>query len=219
AEHYLDDEKLAELQMIRLPAERKVQDYRSVYNDIRDWQRKEKAADDKDKATTNWEDVVFEIDLLKSQEINLDYILGLIFEHNKQNKSKASLTEEVRRLIRSSLGNRAKEELVVDFIQQTNLDEMPDKAGIIDAFFAFAQREQRREAEALIKEENLNEEAAKRYIRNSLKREYATENGTELNATLPKLSPLNPQYKTKKQSVFQKIGAFIEKFKGVGGGI
>lgn len=205
--------------MIRLPAERKVQDYRSVYNDIRDWQRKEKAADDKDKATTNWEDVVFEIDLLKSQEINLDYILGLIFEHNKQNKSKASLTEEVRRLIRSSLGNRAKEELVVDFIQQTNLDEMPDKAGIIDAFFAFAQREQRREAEALIKEENLNEEAAKRYIRNSLKREYATENGTELNATLPKLSPLNPQYKTKKQSVFQKIGAFIEKFKGVGGGI
>ncbi|HAV1714370.1 TPA: hypothetical protein JG893_004540, partial [Enterobacter hormaechei subsp. steigerwaltii] len=54
-------------------------------------------------------------------------------------------------------------------------------------------------------------------IRTSLKREYATENGTELNETLPKLSPLNPQYKTKKQTVFQKIGAFIEKFKGVGG--
>ena len=219
AAHYLDNEKLAELQTIRLPAERKVQDYRSVYNDIRDWQRREKAAGDKDKSTTDWEDVVFEIDLLKSQEINLDYILGLIFEHNKQNKGKVALTEEVRRLIRSSLGNRAKEELVVDFIQQTNLDDMPDKAGIIDAFFTFAQREQQREADALIKEENLNEEAARRYIRTSLKREYATENGTELNATLPKISPLNPQYKTKKQTVFQKIGAFIEKFKGVGGGI
>lgn len=217
ATHYLDDEKLAEIQTIRLPAERKVQDYRSVYNDIRDWQRKEKAADNKDKSTTDWDDVVFEIDLLKSQEINLDYILGLIFEHNKQNKNKAGLTEEVRRLIRSSLGNRAKEGLVVDFIQQTNLDELPDKAGIIDAFFAFAQREQQREAEALIKDENLNEEAARRYIRTSLKREYATENGTELNETLPKLSPLNPQYKTKKQTVFQKIVAFIEKFKGVGG--
>lgn len=217
ATHYLDDEKLAELQTIRLPAERKVQDYRSVYNDIRDWQRKEKAADDKDKSTTDWDDVVFEIDLLKSQEINLDYILGLIFEHNKQNKNKAGLTEEIRRLIRSSLGNRAKEGLVIDFIQQTNLDELPDKAGIIDAFFTFAQREQQREAEALIKDENLNEEAARRYIRTSLKREYATENGTELNETLPKLSPLNPQYKTKKQSVFQKIVAFIEKFKGVGG--
>ncbi|MFP2467137.1 HsdR family type I site-specific deoxyribonuclease [Pseudescherichia vulneris] len=217
AEHYLDDEKLAELQTIRLPAERKLQDYRSSYNDIRDWQRREKSANDKDNSTTDWDDVVFEVDLLKSQEINLDYILGLIFEHNKQNKSKEGLTEEVRRLIRSSLGNRAKEGLVIDFIQQTNLDELPDKAGIIDAFFAFAQREQQREAEVLIKEENLNEEAARRYIRSSLKREYATENGTELNATLPKLSPLNPQYKTKKQTVFQKIVAFIEKFKGVGG--
>ena len=219
AAHYLDDDNFADLQTIRLPAERKVQDYRSVYNDIRDWQRKEKAADDKDKSTINWEDVVFEIDLLKSQEINLDYILGLIFERNKQNKNKAGLTEEVRRLIRSSLGNRAKEGLVVDFIQQTNLDELPDKAGIIDAFFTFAQREQQREAEELIKSENLNEEAARRYIRTSLKREYATENGTELNEALPKLSPLNPQYKTKKQTVFQKIVSFIDKFKGVGGNI
>lgn len=219
AEHYVDDEKFAELQTIRLPAERKIQDYRSAYNDIRDWQRREKEADKKEKSTTDWDDVVFEVDLLKSQEINLDYILGLIFEHNRQNKGKGEMTEEVKRLIRSSLGNRAKEGLVVDFIQQTNLDDLPDKASIIDAFFTFAQREQQREAEALIKEENLNEEAAKRYIRTSLKREYATENGTELNETLPKLSPLNPQYKTKKQTVFQKIVAFIEKFKGVGGQI
>ncbi|HEI2628177.1 TPA: HsdR family type I site-specific deoxyribonuclease [Escherichia coli] len=218
-EHYVDDEKFAELQTIRLPAERKIQDYRSAYNDIRDWQRREKEADKKEKSTTDWDDVVFEVDLLKSQEINLDYILGLIFEHNRQNKGKSEMTEEVKRLIRSSLGNRAKEGLVVDFIQQTNLDDLPDKASIIDAFFTFAQREQQREAEALIKEENLNEEAAKRYIRTSLKREYATENGTELNETLPRLSPLNPQYKTKKQTVFQKINAFIEKFKGVGGKI
>ena len=74
-----------------------------------------------------------------------------------------------------------------------------------------------KEANIRFLKENLNEEAARRYIRTSLKREYATENGTELNETLPKLSPLNPQYKTKKQTVFQKIGAFIEKFKGVGG--
>jgi type I restriction enzyme R subunit len=64
-----------------------------------------------------------------------------------------------------------------------------------------------------------NEDAAKRYITASLKRKYASENGTELNSTLPKMSPLNPQYKTKKQSVFQKIAVFVEKFKGVGGKI
>ncbi|EHX2723995.1 HsdR family type I site-specific deoxyribonuclease, partial [Escherichia coli] len=151
AEHYVDDEKFAELQTIRLPAERKIQDYRSAYNDIRDWQRREKEAEKKEKSTTDWDDVVFEVDLLKSQEINLDYILGLIFEHNRQNKGKGEMIEEVKRLIRSSLGNRAKEGLVVDFIQQTNLDDLPDKASIIEAFFTFAQREQQREAEALIK--------------------------------------------------------------------
>lgn len=216
-QHYLSDADLTQMQEIKVPAERTIQDYRSSYNDIRDWLRREKNANDKDASTIDWEDVVFEVDLLKSQEINLDYILELIFEHNKKVKDKTALLEEVRRTIRASIGNRAKESLVVDFINQTNLDEMPDKTSIIEAFFSFAQAEQQREAAALISAENLNEEAAKRYISVSLKREYASENGTELNAVLPKMSPLNPHYLTKKQSVFQKIAAFVEKFKGVGG--
>lgn len=219
AEHYLDDGELTRLKAVRLPSERKVQDYRSTYNDIRDWLRREKASGDTPPSTVDWDDVVFEVDLLKSQEINLDYILGLIFEHNKKNMNKTALTEEVRRLVRSGLSHRAKESLIVDFIEETSLDEIPDKAGIIDAFFTFAQREQQREADALIKSENLNEEAARRYIRTSLKREYASENGTGLNEILPKQSPLTRQYQERKQTVFQKIGAFIDKFKGVGGRI
>jgi type I restriction enzyme R subunit len=218
-EHYLDDAKLAELQTIRLPAERTIQDYRSTYNDIRDWQRRQKSAEEKDKSTIDWDDIVFEVDLLKSQEINLDYILELIYEHNKKTRSKAELVDEVRRLIRASFGNRAKESLLVDFINQTDLDQIGDAASVIEAFYAFAQAEQRREADELISSENLNAEAAKRYISTSLKREFASENGTELNSLLPKMSPLNPQYLTKKQSVFQKIAAFVEKFKGVGGDI
>ena len=216
-ESYLSDEDLVALQAIKIPSDRTLQDYRSTYNDIRDWLRREKAGSEKEESTIDWGDVVFEVDLLKSQEINLDYILELIFEQNKKNKNKGELIEEVRRLIRASLGNRAKESLIVDFINQTNLDEMADKASIIDAFFKFAQAEQAREADELIRSEGLNEEAAKRYISASLKREFASENGTDLNATLPKMSPLNPQYKAKKQSVFQKIAAFVEKFKGVGG--
>jgi len=219
AAHYLNDEELAALQAIQVPAERIIQDYRSTYNDIRDWLRREKSAEEREASSLDWDDVVFEVDLLKSQEINLDYILELIFERNKKSKSKAELIDEVRRLIRASLGNRAKESLIVDFINQTNLDEITDKASIIDAFFTFARAEQEREAKALIRSEGLNEEPARRYITASLKREYASENGTELNAVLPKMSPLNPQYRTKKQSVFQKIAAFVEKFKGVGGQI
>jgi len=217
AQHYLSDEDFKALQAIKIPAERKIQDYRSTYNDIRDWLRREKSAAEQDNSTIDWDDVVFEVDLLKSQEINLDYILELIFEHNKKTKCKADLVDEVRRVIRASLGNRAKESLLVDFINQTDLDQIGDKASVIEAFFAYAQAEQRREANEIIDAENLNAEAARRYITNSLKREFASENGTELNAILPKMSPLNPQYLTKKQSVFQKIAAFVEKFKGVGG--
>ena len=217
--HYLSDDDLSAMQAIKVPTERTIQDYRSTYNDIRDWLRSEKYANEKDTATLDWDDVVFEVDLLKSQEINLDYILELIFENNKNFKDKATLVEEARRLIRASLGSRAKESLIVDFINQTNLNDINDKASIIDEFFKFAQAAQQREAEELIASESLNKDATKRYIMASLKREYASENGTELNSTLPEMSPLNPQYKTKKQSVFQKMAAFVEKFKGVGGQI
>ena len=127
------------------------------------------------------------------------------------------LIDEVRRLIRSSIGNRAKESLVVDFINQTDLEDIEDKAGIIDAFFDYAQQQQKIEAEKLIANEGLNVEAAKRYMQRSLKNEYASVNGTDLNEILPKMSPLNPQFLPKKRTVLQKIMDFVEKFKGVGG--
>ncbi len=219
AKHYLSDDDLEAMQKVEVPSERLVQDYRSTYNDTRDWLRRQKDGEQKDESTIDWDDVVFEVDLLKSQEINLDYILELIFEHNKKTKNKNDLIVEVRRVIRASIGSRAKESLIVDFINQTNLDDIGEKANVIDAFFTFAQAEQKREADLLIRSEELNQEEAKRYIKASLKRKYATENGTALNATLPKMSPLNPQYKTKKQTVFQKISAFVEKFKDVGGQI
>lgn len=217
--HQLSDDDVVELKSVPMPSDRKVQDYRSTYNDIRDWIRREKASAEQVESKIDWDDVVFEVDLLRSQEINLDYILELIFEHNKKIKSKSELVGEIRRVIRGSIGNRAKESLVVDFINQTNLDELGDKAGVIEAFFAFAQAEQVREAEELIADEKLNPDAAKRYIETSIKREYASENGTELNSILPRMSPLNPQYLTKKRDVFQRISAFVEKFKGVGGKI
>ncbi|TGZ98447.1 type I restriction endonuclease subunit R [Rodentibacter pneumotropicus] len=217
--YYVSDDDLPQMQALTtvIPTERNVQDYRSTYNDIRDWLRHQQQGEEKSASTINWDDVVFEVDLLKSQEINLDYILELIFDHHQKAKNKEAVIEEVRRTIRASLGNRAKESLMVDFINQTDLDSIPDKASIIESFFTFAQAEQQREAADLINIESLNEEAAKRYINISLKREYASENGTDLNNILPKMSPLNPQYLGLKQRIFQKIAALVEKFKGIGG--
>lgn len=217
-EYFLSDEDIETMQNVEIPSERALQDYRSVYNDIREWIRREKK--NKEEASSiDWDDVVFEIDLLKSQEINLDYILELILEKNKKSQNKDALIEEIRRVIRSSIGNRAKEGLVVAFINETDLDVMENKASIIEAFFNYAQAKQKIEAQKLIEEEALNEKPAKRYILASLKREYASDTGTDLNELLPKMSPLNPQYLTKKQNVFEKIAAFVEKFKGVGGSI
>ena len=216
-EHFLTEEQVASMVQLEVLKDRLVQDYKSTYNDIRDWVSKERENAAQEKQLIDWEEVVFEVDLLKSQEIDLDYILELILEHHKKNKNKEALVEEVRRIIRASIGNRAKESLIVDFINETNLNTIDDKPTIIAAFFTYAQERQKTEAAELIAEENLNEEAAKRYIQLSLKREYASENGTDLNGILPKMSPLNPQYRTKKQSVFRKIATFVEKYKGVGG--
>ena len=215
--HYLSDDDIRGMEEVKLPPERKVQDYRSTYNDIRDWLRNEKSSTENEQSDIEWDDVIFEVDLLKSQEINLDYILELIFEKNQKMKSKVDLIEDARRVIRASIENRAKENLLVEFINMTDLNEIEDKANLIDAFYTFARDEQRREVEELISSENLNSEAARRYIATSIRREFASENGADLNAILPKMSPLNPQFRTKKQSVFRKIALLVEKFKRVGG--
>lgn len=215
--YFVTDEDIQDMQQVEMLPDRRVQDYKSTYNDIRDWLRKEKESTAAEKSKIDWDDVVFEIDLLKSQEINLDYILELIFEKNNKSKDKNALIEEIRGVIRASVGNRAKESLIVDFINDTDLDTITDKTSIIESFFEYAQCKQAKEVSELIASENLNEEEAKRYITVSLKREFVSDNGTDFNSILPKMSPLNPMYLTKKHKVFQLIAAFVEKFKGVGG--
>jgi type I restriction enzyme R subunit len=215
--YFVTDEQIAVMQTTETLPERTIQDYRSTYNDIRDWLRRERQGEEVEESTIDWDDVVFEVDLLKSQEINLDYIFELILEHTKKTKDKAALIDEVRRILRASIENRAKETLIVDFINETDLEIIPNKESIIESFFIYAQKRQQKEVSELIVEENLKEEAAKRYIRTSLRRKHASENGTELNALLPKMSPLNPKYLGLKQRVFQKIAALVEQFKGIGG--
>ena len=215
--HYLDEiefEKLKDIAQI-IPTIREIQDYKSAYNDIREWLRREKEAKNQENLSVNWNDVIFEVELLKSQEINVDYILELIYEQNKKTLDKDILKEEVKRVIRSSLENRAKEELLFKFIDSFDLNSFEDKASLIDGFFEFAKQQMQQEAHELIEEEKLNTEATKRYISISLKRGYASENGTELNEILPKMSPLNPKYLPTKKRVFEKIAHFVEKFRGI----
>lgn len=213
--YYVSEEEIKAMKKIKLPSERQIQDYCSTYNDIREWLRRERAEKGEENLSIDWNDIVFEVDLLKSQEIDLTYILGLIFDKNKKATTKELLVEDIRRLIRASVGNRAKESLIVDFINKTDLNKFEDKASIIEEFFSFAKEERIKEEAKLIEDEKLNGDLAKKYISRSLKREYASENGTELNELMPKMSPLNPNYLPKKRSIFEKISAFVEKFKGI----
>ena len=213
--HFLTDGDIASMLGVEVLRERADQDYRSTYNDIRDWLRSRRKPQQHEESAIDWDDVVFEVDLLKSQEIDLDYILELLFEHNRKAKDKDALVDEMRRIIRASIGNRAKESLVVDFIHEADIDAVHDKAALLEAFYTYAQRRMRDEAAALIAGEQLDGEAARRYIRASLRREYATDNGADLNAMLPRMSPLNPKYLTKKQTVFRKVADFVERYKGI----
>ena len=217
AKYDLSDEAMERLRSQEVISVRDDQDYRSAYNDIRDWIRHGREPKEQEESQLDWDQITFEVDLLKSQEINLDYILELVFEYNKRHGDKEQLIAEIRRIIRSSIEHRAKEELMVSFIQQLDLKGLTDQATLLADFYHYAQECQRIELATLIAEEDLQEEAAKRYIQHSLLRGYASENGTDLHKTLPKMGILNPNYLPKKRQVLERIRAFVDKYKGIGG--
>lgn len=95
------------------------------------------------------------------------------------------------------------------------MDLLSDRSSLIEAFYSYAKKRQKDDLNALILDENLNEKSARRYIRMSLKNKYATQNGNGLNDILPKISPLNPEYLSKKNKVFEKISKFVDKYKNI----
>ena len=218
-QRHLSEDDFVALTGVKILNERAIQDYRSAYSDIKDWVRLQKQADEIEETSPVWDDVVFEVDLLKSQEINLDFILEKIFENNRNNLDKNKLIESARRLIRASVDNRAKESLLVEFIDETDLNTITDKNNLIELFYGFAQKKQKIEAQEIIESEGLDVDNARRYITVSLENGFASVYGNSLNAALPPMSPLSDGYFDKKARVFQKISDFVNKFKGVGGEI
>ena len=212
----ISDEKLEEMQAVVVLTTRRVQDCTSVYHDIREWIKRKRQEEKQSSLKVDWDNVVFEVDLLRSQEINLDYILHLIYDYHKMHSEKAALIEEVRRVIRASLGQRAKESLIVDFIECTDLDSIAEREDIIPAFYEFAQQRRDEERDLLIAEEGLRSEAAHHFIDFSLRRGYASNQGTDLDEILPfKVSPLDRNSRAKRNAVLERIAAFVEKFTGI----
>ena len=199
----------------KIISERLKQDMKSVYIWIKEERISPTPPIDPDDPPINFADVEFHIDLLKTEEINLDYILALILEKAKeQGTNNETLKEEIRRLIRSSLGTRAKEELIIEFINRTDLTKFDKNEDILEAFYEYAKIEKEHKINELISKENLKEQS-KKFIEKSISRGYVTQGGTELDDVLPPVGRRGGAREAKKQSVLTKLKDIVKVFVGI----
>lgn len=195
-------------------SDRQMQNMRSVYVDIRECIVNSRRNDNDGKEQIDFSDVEFQIDLLKTDEINLDYILALILEKSKENMDIESLKVEVRRVIRSSIGTRAKEELIIDFINKTKLSSLKKTDDILDTFYNFAKKEKEKKIDSLIENEKLKEES-KRFIEKAISKGYVDYAGDELDKIIPPTSRRQGAREKKKESVLENIRNIVEVFVGI----
>ncbi|MGP1563695.1 type I restriction endonuclease subunit R [Filifactor alocis] len=195
-------------------SDRQMQDMKSVYVDIRESILYSKRSKDAEKEQIDFSDVEFQIDLLKTDEINLDYILALILQKAKEHEDIEMLKEEIRRVIRSSLGTRAKEDLVIDFINSTRLSELKNTDDILESFYYFARQKKQQSIAMLVEEEKLKE-GANLFIEKSINKGYADYAGDDLDGILPPVSRRGGAREKKKESVLEKIRRIVEVFVGI----
>ena len=198
----------------KIISERQMQDMKSVYVDIRESFLNERRSREAEAQQVDFSDVEFQIDLLKTDEINLDYILNLIMQKAKESKDIEHLKDEIRRVIKSSLGTRAKEDLVMDFISKKRLSELQNDDNIIETFYNFAKREKEEKINQLIAEENLNEKAY-RFIEKSISKGFVEYTGDELDGIIPPLSRRGGAREKKKEIVLEKLRKIVDVFVGI----
>ena len=198
----------------KIISDRQMQDMKSVYVDIRESSLKPKSNEKSDGEHIDFSDIEFQIDLLKTDEINLDYILALILEKSKENENVESLKEDIRRVIRSSFGTRAKEELIIDFINSTRLSELKNTDDILESFYRFARKEKETKIKCLIEEEKLKEDSM-RFIENAIGKGYVEYEGNELDRIIPPTSRRGGERTKKKESILEKIRKIVEVFVGI----
>ena len=200
----------------KIISDRQMQDMKSVYVDIcEDIRNTGKNDENKNgEEEIDFSDIEFQIDLLKTDEINLDYILELILEKTKEHDDIETLKSEIRRIIRTSLGTRAKENLVINFINKTDLKKLKNNGEILDAFYKYAKEEKKEKIDELVKDENLKEDS-RRFIEKSINKGFVDYAGSELDSILPPTSRRKGAREVKKQSVLEKIQKMVEIFIGI----
>ena len=188
-------------------SEREYQDYQSIYIDLYEEIKKTKNTD---KESIN-DDIIFEIELIKQVEINIDYILMKVAEYYKSNKKDKEILIDIKKAIDSSIELRSKKELIEGFIDRVNSSK-----NVTDDFKKFVREEKEKDLEKVIEEEKLKPEETKKFIDNSLRDGTLKTTGTDIDKLLPPVSRFGGGNRIeKKLGVIEKLKGFFDKYLGL----
>lgn len=180
------------------------QDYQSHYLELYNTLRKEK-----EKENIN-EDLIFEIELIKQNEINVDFILFLLEEYHKDSKEKTK--ESILKTIISNPSLRDKKELIEEFLNEIDHNKNSDYKSLFESFM---QRKKEQELQKIIEDENLNEHLTKEYLDEAFGLNFFQDKGEGIGKLMPLINPFAPKSEgndEKRQQIIDKLKSFFDKF-------
>ena len=185
-----------------------MQDYQSHYLDLRDkWRKKNHA----EKEVIN-DDLIFETELIRQVEINIDYILMLVKQYHDSNCKNKELLVNISKAIGASMNLRSKKELIENFVEEVNTGE-----DVNGAWEQYVKQKKEEDLTTLIKEEKLKAEETRKFIDNAFRDGQVRTTGTDIDKILPPMSRFGGggNRSSKKNKVIEKIQAFFEKYMGL----
>lgn len=177
------------------------QDYQSIYIDLYNKWRKQKKAEQED---IN-DDVIFEVELVKQIEVNIDYILALVAKYHQSNCEDKTLLVSITKAIDSSIKLRSKKELIINFIDRYNKDQ-----DVSDEWRNYVEKQKEEDLDKIINEEKLDSDRTHSYLNHALQDGVLSTNGIEFESMLPKVSLFKK--KSLRERVIEKLQAFFEKY-------
>ena len=187
-------------------SQRDFQDYIGMYADLYEEFKKISKETESIK-----DDIVFEMELVKQVEVNIDYILMLVSKYHKTNCKDKEILGSINTAINSSLAFRSKKELIEGFIDSINVNN-----DIYKDWTAFVKEQKEHDLETLIEEENLNSEETRKFLDNSFRDGEVKTTGTDIEKILPPMRRFGGDNKTKRrQTIIEKISKFFEKYFGI----
>ena len=189
-------------------SERDFQDYTGMYVDL---YQKYKQKDDGEKESIK-DDIVFEMELVKQVEVNIDYILMLVAKYHQSNCEDKEILGTIDKAIKSSLALRSKKELIDGFISKINAD-----TNVMDDWGKFVKEQKEIDLKKIINDENLNEEETRKFLDNAFRDGQVKTNGTDIERILPPMRRFGGGNRAeKKENIIVKVKKFFEKYFGLG---